>query len=141
MRPIDQIIQGSALDVLKGLENDSVDCCITSPPYWALRDYKTEGQLGLEPTFNEYLDRLIEIFREVKRVTKGAIWVNIGDTYANNGGATQPHRNHSGPIWSNERSQPSRMAAKLIRPPSTGIPDKSLVGIPERFAIRMTDEL
>ena len=100
--PIDTIIQGDALTVLKTLDANSVDICVTSPPYWGLRDYKTDGQLGLEPTFNEYLDHLIQIFTEVKRVTKGTIWINIGDTY--NG-------------------------------------KKSLCGIPERFAILMTDKL
>ena len=90
--------------VLKTLDANSVDMCVTSPPYWGLRDYKTDGQLGLEPTFHQYLEHLIEIFAEVKRVIKktGSIWVNIGDSYNDN---------------------------------------KSLSGIPERFAIRMTDEL
>ena len=62
---INEIIQGPALERLKELQSESVDCCITSPPYWALRDYKTEGQLGLEPTFTEYIAKLIEIFNEV----------------------------------------------------------------------------
>lgn len=77
------IIEGDALTQLKTLDSESVDCCITSPPYWALRDYKQPGQLGLEPTFQEYINKLIEIFNEVKRVLKrtGSCWVNLGDTY------------------------------------------------------------
>jgi DNA modification methylase len=130
-RPIDTIIQGDALNVLKTLDADSIDCCVTSPPYWALRDYKTEGQLGLEPMFNEYLDHLIEIFAEVKRVIKptGAIWVNIGDTYGRGDGTTNKKQTIE---TNNDRH--------LSINPKTGY-SKSLIGIPERFAIRMTDEL
>ena len=85
-----KIIQGDSLEVLKTLPDESIDCAITSPPYWALRDYGCEGQLGLEPTFQEYIEKLCNIFDEVKRVLKkeGTCWVNIGDTYASGGGLT-----------------------------------------------------
>lgn len=78
-----QLRCGDALTELQKLEPESVDCCITSPPYWALRDYKCNGQLGLEPTFQEYINKLVTIFDEVKRVLKrsGSCWVVIGDTY------------------------------------------------------------
>src|SRR6476469_2031108 len=104
MLPVNKIIQGSALDQLKTLPDNSIDCCITSPPYWNLRDYKVEDQLGREKDFHIYIQRLIEIFYHVKRVIKdtGSIFVNIGDSYNEN---------------------------------------KSLVGIPERFALAMTDQL
>jgi len=84
---MNKIIQGDALEVLKTLENESIDCVITSPPYWALRDYGVEGQLGLEPTFQEYITKLCDIFDEVKRVLKkeGTCWVVIGDTYYGSG--------------------------------------------------------
>lgn len=74
------IIQGDALTKLKELPDESVDCVMTSPPYWALRDYGVEGQLGLEPTFQEYINNLCDIFNEVKRVLKptGTCWVNSG---------------------------------------------------------------
>ena len=65
-----RIINGDSLEVLKTLPDESVDCAITSPPYWALRDYGCDGQLGLEPTFQEYVDKLCNIFDEVKRVLK-----------------------------------------------------------------------
>lgn len=82
-----KILQGDALEVLKTLESESVDCVVTSPPYWALRDYGVAGQLGLEPTFMEYIQNLCNIFDEVKRVLKltGTCWVNIGDTYFGGG--------------------------------------------------------
>ena len=64
---MNKIIQGDALEKLKELKDESVDCVMTSPPYWALRDYGVKGQLGLEPTFQEYITKLCDIFDEVKR--------------------------------------------------------------------------
>jgi len=84
---MNKIIQGDCLLKLKELADESVDCVITSPPYWALRDYGVAGQLGLEPTFQEYINDLCDIFDEIKRVLKktGTCWVNIGDSYAGSG--------------------------------------------------------
>jgi DNA modification methylase len=75
---VNEIICGDAIEILKTLESESVDCCVTSPPYWGLRDYGVEGQLGLEPTFQEYINKLCNIFNEVKRVLKkqGTLFVN-----------------------------------------------------------------
>lgn len=67
---MNKIIQGDSLKVLKTLPDESVDCCITSPPYWGLRDYGVEGQLGLEKTPEEYVAKMVEVFKEVKRVLK-----------------------------------------------------------------------
>jgi DNA modification methylase len=80
------IIQGDSLEVLKTLPDESVNCCITSPPYWGLRDYCIDGQLGLEKTPDEYVAKLVETFREVRRVLKkdGTLWLNLGDSYINN---------------------------------------------------------
>jgi len=73
---MNKILQGSALEKLKELPEKSVNRCMTSPPYWALRDYGVEGQLGLEPTFDEYINKLCDIFDEVKRVLRddGTCW-------------------------------------------------------------------
>ena len=111
-----RIICGDCLEVLKQLPDESVNCCITSPPYWALRDYGVEGQLGLEPTFQEYLDKLIIIFDEVKRVLRkdGTCWVVLGDTY---GGFRK---------------------GSNIKFKAQGL-DKCLLQIPARFAIMMID--
>lgn len=81
------IIQGDALTELKKLPEESINCVMTSPPYWALRDYGVEGQLGLEPTFDKFIDNLCSVFDEVKRVLRndGTCWVNIGDTYFGSG--------------------------------------------------------
>lgn len=78
---------GDALTVLRTLPDESVRCCVTSPPYWGLRDYGMPSQLGLERTPEEYVARLVEVFREVRRVltTDGTLWVNLGDCFCANG--------------------------------------------------------
>ncbi|MGD1095526.1 MAG: site-specific DNA-methyltransferase [Bryobacteraceae bacterium] len=75
---------GDAVAVLRGLAEESVNCCITSPPYFALRNYGVSGQIGQEETPDEYVERLVNVFREVRRVLRndGTLWINIGDTYA-----------------------------------------------------------
>lgn len=82
----DRIIIGDAVEGLKTLPDGCVDMCVTSPPYYGLRDYGVEGQIGLEETPDGYIQKLVEVFREVKRVMKddGTLWVNIGDTYNGN---------------------------------------------------------
>lgn len=77
------VLVGDALERLKELQDGSIDCCVTSPPYYKLRDYKTDGQVGQENTPEKYIDKLRRIFQEVERVLKddGTLWVNIGDSY------------------------------------------------------------
>ncbi len=86
-----KIYQGDSLEVLKTLPDKSIHMCMTSPPYWALRDYGVNEQLGLEGTFDEYINKLCDIFDEVKRVLRddGTCWVNLGDTYYGSGAGTQ----------------------------------------------------
>lgn len=90
--PIDTIIQGDALTRLKELPSESVDCCITSPPYFGLRDYGVDGQIGLEESPEAYVSKLAEVFREVRRVLKkeGTLWLNLGDSYASSGKNSPP---------------------------------------------------
>ena len=130
---INKIIHSDALTGLKQLESESVDCCITSPPYYALRDYKAEGQLGLEATFQEYLDKLIAIFNEVKRVLKrtGTCWVVMGDTYGRDQGANCKNTFHNTGLGRDVSKQP--------KVSDSGLPQKSLMMIPSRFAIAMID--
>lgn len=81
------VINGDSLNVLKSLDDESVDCCVTSPPYYQLRDYGNDRQIGLEHTPYEYIDNLVLVFHEVKRILKndGTLWVNIGDSYSGSG--------------------------------------------------------
>ncbi len=132
------ILQGDALEKLKELPDESVDCVITSPPYWALRDYGVDGQLGLEPTFQEYITKLCDIFDEVKRVLKkeGTCWVNIGDTYGGSGAGTwqnKPPDAKSKEVYTMPygKSSVSKMRGTML--------DKCLLQIPSRFAIEMSN--
>ncbi|MGP1667239.1 MAG: DNA-methyltransferase, partial [Rhodanobacter sp.] len=74
---------GDCLTTLRGLDDCSAQACVTSPPYFSLRDYGHDGQIGLEPTLGEYISKLVEVFREVRRVLRddGTLWLNLGDTY------------------------------------------------------------
>ena len=78
-----KILHGNCLDTLKNIESQSINTCITSPPYWGLRDYGEGEQLGLEETPEEFVNNLVEVFREVKRVLRddGTVWLNLGDSY------------------------------------------------------------
>lgn len=82
-----QIICGDALKVLKTLPDESVNCCVTSPPYFGLRDYGVDGQIGLEDSVADYILKLVDVFHEAQRVLKkdGTLWVNIADSYAGSG--------------------------------------------------------
>lgn len=83
---------GDALTVLKRLPDNMMQCCVTSPPYFGLRDYGIDGQIGLEGTPEEFTERLVEVFREVKRVLRGdgTLWVNLRDSYAGRGAGYKP---------------------------------------------------
>src|SRR3990167_2205731 len=134
-----KIICGDSLEVLKTLPTDSVDCIITSPPYYGLRDYGVDGQIGLEKSLAEYLDRMLAITAELKRVLKftGTLWWNHGDSYAGSGmggGDTG---------FSKERHRPELLSYKTgknKRPLNKENPTKSLLLQAHRLAIRMIDE-
>ena len=77
------LYQGDVLEVLGQMEDETIHCCVTSPPYWGLRDYGVAGQLGLEETPEEYVSRMVEVFEEVRRVLRSdaTLWLNIGGGY------------------------------------------------------------
>ena len=81
---LNKIYQGDSLEVLKTFPDEIVDCVVTSPPYWGLRDYGIDNQLGLESTPEEYVEKMVEVFRQIKRVLKhdGTVWLNLGDSYS-----------------------------------------------------------
>lgn len=82
---LNQIYNAECLTWLQSLPDKSINCCVTSPPYYGLRDYGNEAQIGLEKTPEEYIEKLVNVFHEVYRVLKndGTLWVNIGDSYVN----------------------------------------------------------
>jgi DNA modification methylase len=80
MLDLNEIYNMDCIEGLKLLDDNSIDCCVTSPPYWGLRDYGVHGQIGLEETLQEFLNKMVQLFREVHRVLKpsGTLWLNIG---------------------------------------------------------------
>lgn len=129
---VNKIIEGNSLTVLKTLPDNSVDCCITSPPYWGLRDYGHSEQLGSEKHFKDFVNNLCNVFDEIKRVLKdtGTCFVNLGDSYSSDTKGT------GGPSDKQLSNKGSRYAAKKF---DTEIPNKCLCLVPERFAIEMVD--
>ena len=125
-----RLLNGDVRQELKKLHTESIHCVVTSPPYWGLRDYGSEGQLGLEETPEEYIDNMVEVFREVKRVlrTDGTLWLNIGDNYF--GGGRGEDRKYKGAYDSVETSKPDWKKVKGLKP-------KDLVGIPWRLALAL----
>jgi DNA modification methylase len=124
---------GDALAVLRGMPDESVHMVCTSPPYWGLRDYGEEGQIGLEPTPEEYVDNLVDVFRGVRRALRadGTVWLNLGDSYAANRTYQVPSTK-GGPKHSRAQGCDGRAAAvpEHLKP-------KDLVGIPWRVAFAL----
>lgn len=128
---------GNVLDVLPTLEAGSVNCVVTSPPYWGLRDYGVDGQLGLEPTPDEYVARMVAVFREVRRVLRddGTLWLNLGDSYASFRDSKCVPQTVNG----EQRGMPSAGAVNRGSAAfsNSGIKHKDLVGIPWRVAFAL----
>lgn len=130
-----KIIQGDALEMLRGMASGSVDMCVTSPPYYGLRDYGISSQVGLEKTPEEYVAKLVEIFREVKRVLKpeGTLWLNLGDTY--NSGRDGGHPGGKKQWKPEQKKYQNRTGANVA-----GLKPKDLIGIPWRVAFALQDD-
>jgi DNA modification methylase len=107
---------GDCLEVLRTIPDQTFHCCVTSPPYWGLRDYGHEGQIGLEETLGAYVERMVEVFSEVRRTLRddGTLWLNLGDSYAGS--------------WGNQGRKKER---------GLGLKPKDLVGIPWRVAFAL----
>ncbi len=141
---INKIHNQECLKGLKLLPDESVDCIITSPPYYALRDYKVNGQIGLEKTPDLYCQKIVEVFRECRRVLKnqGTLWLNIGDSYAGSWGNYSPNSNTPLEGWTDERYDRRAYDDRTWRPPNSykieGLKTKDLIGIPwlVAFALR-----
>ena len=144
---VNEILLGDAKQRLSELKDNSIDCIITSPPYWALRDYGVAGQLGLEPTVEQYIENLCAIFDECKRVLKksGTCWVNLGDTYMGNSSFSSKGRQgfeeKEGSMNKKQWLDPKYPHKEKLRAREhvlpSNIPNKSLCMIPFRFALEM----
>ena len=122
---------GDSLEVLKTMDEQSVHCCVTSPPYWALRDYGVDDQIGQESTPEEYIENLVAIFKEVKRVLRddGTLWLNLGDSYVGTGSKGKHEDNKD------RKNRNGQIVAKNNR--VKGLKPKDMVGIPWRVAFAL----
>lgn len=133
------ILAGDVLEQLATLADESVNCCVTSPAYWALRDYGVEGQLGLEATLEEYVTKLVAVFREVRRVLRddGTLWLVLGDSYAGGNGRSAEGFNerwHGKAYLTDKQGDRDRVCPAR---PDSGLKPKDLVGIPWRVAFTL----
>lgn len=135
------ILEGDALQRLQELPSDSVDCIVTSPPYWALRDYGTEGQIGLEPTWRGHMERLRPIFAQLHRVLKptGNLWVNYGDTVQTQAGGARDPGTWKGSRGGDPRSVQPAMAPNRLALDGPG--RKHKLGLAWRLRFMLNDDL
>lgn len=131
---LDKVVLGDALSFVKLIPTGFVDTIVTSPPYWQQRDYECSGQYGLEDDFLSYLSTLFSLFEEIKRVLKpdGTAWVNLGDCYNENTGGYFANEKNDAPHVGRHRLKTEKYQREY--------PRRSLLMIPYRFAIKMTDE-
>jgi DNA modification methylase len=150
-----EVIIGDALAEIRDLPDGIARCCVTSPPYWGLRDYGVEGQIGLERMPEEYISKLVAVFRELRRVLAddGTLWLNLGDCYATGAGKVGDHPGggEQGERWKGNRgthdaNNSGKHSASLAamgprtqpnRMPIRGLKPKDLVGIPWRVAFAL----
>ncbi len=129
-----QVLTGDSRELLRDLPSESAQCCVTSPPYWGLRDYDHAAQIGAESSPEDYVQNLVEIFRGVRRVLRkdGTLWLNVGDGYARNGGT-----GNCGPnaIVGNTKKLIQRRNCKV--PDCWGLKDRDLMGLPWRVAFAL----
>jgi DNA modification methylase len=129
-----QMLTGDSLAILPTLPAETVQCCVTSPPYWGLRDYEHPAQIGSESSPELYVQNLTAIFREVRRVLRpdGTVWLNVGDGYARNGGT-----GNCGPnaIVGNTKKLIQKRNCKV--PNCWGLKDRDLMGLPWRVAFAL----
>ncbi|OXM62793.1 DNA-methyltransferase [Amycolatopsis vastitatis] len=127
---------GNAADVVRQLPAESVDCVVTSPPYWGLRDYRIGRQLGIESTVDQYVARLVELFDELALVLtpQGTVWLNLGDSY----GGSWGHYVAAGST-ARTAAERSRTPYGTHRPPQASYRAKDLVGVPWRVALALLD--
>ena len=128
---MNNLLIGDCRNILPTLEAQSIQCVVTSPPYYNLRDYGVNMQIGQEATYQEYIDNLVSVFREVRRVLKddGTVWLNLGDSYAGSG--------QGGNLDKNKKL---KSMTPLKQTPLAGLKKKDLIGIPWRVAFALQQE-
>jgi len=137
-----ELYHGDVVNCLKTLPNKSVNCCVTSPPYWGLRDYGVQGQIGLESTPEEYVEKMVSVFDEVRRVLKddGTCWVNLGDSYAGRLKGVGSDGKWCGHDKESIKKQSTNKGSLDLYIPNwkdIGLKPKDLVGIPWRVAFAL----
>ena len=133
------IINGNSLEVLKSLPDNSIDCCVTSPPYYALRDYGCDGQIGLEETPEKYIESLCDVFSEVRRVLtpQGTLWLNIADSYWGGGWRNAQFNEHSGDIQKGSKGTYCGLSLPACKGNVGDYKPKDLIGIPWMLAFAL----
>lgn len=133
------ILVGDVLTRIKEIPDQTVQCVVTSPPYWGLRDYGHDGQLGLERTPQAYVENMVAVFREVRRILKddGVLWLNLGDSYCGYKGENYLTNKESSKLQS-KTTVPS--AHSIGTPQTSGLKPKDLVGIPWRVAFALQED-
>lgn len=133
-----QILIGDCRDSLRSLADESVHCVVTSPPYFGLRDYGMGDQIGLEPSPQEFVAAMVEVFREVRRVLRpdGTFWLNLGDSYAGSGKGAWAKKTGQKEVYVPDPTSPQSKMAKTW----DGIKAKDLIGIPWRVALALQDD-
>ena len=131
---------GDVLEVLKNMDSASVQCCITSPPYYGLRDYGIAGQIGVEQTPFEYVNKLVCVFNELKRVLKpnGTLWLNIGDSYVSEPTGSLGNRSNNA-YGFGEHHKHQNAGTRRIDKTGFGLQEKNLIGIPWRVAFGLQE--
>lgn len=138
---VNRIYNKDCLSGLKELPDNSIHCCVTSPPYYGLRDYGGgDGQIGLETTPKEYIEKLVDVFHEVKRVLRedGTLWVNIGDSYSNSGKGAA--RNPDNSMNYKQGTNKGGLGKGILVKQHTGCKPKDLIGIPWMLAFALRDD-
>lgn len=132
-----QFFCGDVIEVLKTFKDESIQMVVTSPPYWGQRDYEVDGQIGQESTPEEYIEKLVKVFREIKRVLRndGIIWINLGDVYSSQGEPECEQTVHSEETYINRGAHGGKS-----RKPSGNLKPKDLVGLPFMLAFALRDD-
>lgn len=132
-----KVLTGDCIKLLPSLDAESIQCCVTSPPYWGLRDYDHADQIGAEPSPDQYVQNLVSVFRAVREKLRpdGTLWLNVGDGYARNGGTGRCGPNA---VVGNTKKLIQKRNCKV--PSVWGLKDRDLMGLPWRVAFALQED-